>query len=138
MAAKKKVKKKGLKKAQVAETKDDKNLRMVERTAVLRMTINKSQKSGAEKVIVKKLGVSVFPMGLPLSSVRVKTHGTFNMGTYNSIQASVEIEDMTISHPQAREALMVQLANEALNFNAKLAQRVATRLFNQDLPTQEE
>ena len=109
------------------------SLKITERTVTLKMTVNKAAKAGAEKLVQKKLGVSVFPIEVPLSTVRVKTHGTFNMGDYNSVQASVEIEDSTISHPQARSALVDVLTAEVLDFNAKLAHRAAARLFNREL-----
>jgi hypothetical protein len=108
-----------------------------ERILELKVTVNKNNPAGAEKVITKHLGVSVFPKGVPLSSVRVRAHGTFNMGDYNSVQVSVEIEDVTLSNPEARRMLAENLFEEALIFNQKGIRRAAKALFNKDITGKE-
>ena len=139
MAKKKKVgKKKVVKKkkegpAQIHDGQQGKDLVAYQRTVTLRTTLNKATPGGAEKVITQKYGVTILPAGVPLSHVRVKTHGTFNMGDYNSIQASIEVEDVTVSNPQARANLFSALLEEALEFNVTAAQRVAKKLFNRDI-----
>lgn len=137
MGKKKAVKKKKVVKKKVVKKKKAGGLVAVEKQVILRTTLNKAMPGGAENVKTKKVGVTVFPAGVPLSKVRVKTHGTFNMGNYNSIQASAEIEDVTLSNPAARKDLFRALSKEALDLNVQLAQQVAKRLFNQDLDTSE-
>jgi hypothetical protein len=128
---KKKKKKKVVKSVKNAETNND--TQVAEKKVTLRVSVNKASKSGGEKVTEKTYGVSIFPKDVPLSLVRVRTSGTFNMGNYNSIQAAVEIEDVTISNPKARKALIDTLSEEAVEENRKLAKEVATRFFNRDL-----
>lgn len=105
----------------------------VQRTVLLHATANKASAQGAETSVTKAVGVTVFPAGVPLSCVRVRTHGTFNVGNYNSVQASVEIEDITLSNEEARAEKVKELTEEALGYNSELAKQVADRLFHHNL-----
>jgi len=109
--------------------KEQPHLVVTERMVTLKTVIKTGSNNSPEKVVTKKLSVSVFPKGVPLTQVRVRTHGTFNMGNYSSVQASVELEDSTISNPEARVDLVETLSEMALEFTSKIAQRAADKFF---------
>jgi len=123
--------KKKVVKKKVAEPGTD--LVAVQKTVLMHTTANKAVAQGAETSVTKAVGVTIFPASVPLSKVRVRTHGTFNMGNYNSVQASVEIEEVTVASPEARAEKVAELSREALGYNAELAKQVAERLFKQTL-----
>jgi prophage DNA circulation protein len=120
------------KKAQAPAGDGDGHLVVSQKTATLRLVLNKKDETVKEMVV----GYNAFPEGVPLSRVTVKTHNTRNMGDFNSLQASVEMSDVTIADPEARSALADALGREAAEKTAQLTVAAARRLFDEDMSSQ--
>ena len=106
------------------------DLIVLQKTALMRLATEKGKVEQAKDML---LGVSVFPASIKPSSVKVRFHGTFNMGNYSSLQASIEIEDFTLPNPVARKLLSEQLQTEALDMVSKAVKKAAQQLFNADV-----
>lgn len=114
----------------VVSKKESTDLVVLRKMATMHMATEKGKVEQDKEIT---LGVSVFPAAVKPSSVKVRFHGTFNMGNYNSLQASIEIEGHTLPHPDARLNLCNQLRAEALELLSKGIKEAAMRLFNSDM-----